>query len=586
MKFLRNVLATIVGLFLFFFLIVVIMVAVASMASEEKITSIDDNSVLDLKLNRPISERESNNPLENIGIFPGAQDGGIGLVQLKEVINHAKTDNKIKGIYLETPFMMAGFATLDEIRKSLEDFKSSGKFIISSSDTYSEGAYYIASVADEVVLTPDMGNLEFDGINIDRMFFKGTLDKLGVEPYVFKVGEYKDYMEPWVRKDMSPKSREDLSHLINQIYDNILHNIAESRKLDYDEVKLISDSALVRKPEDAVRYKLVDTLAYKNDVLKKIRGKIGLDKDADINFVSYKKYKDSFRTTNTSHNKIAVVFASGEIVDGKGDQNTIGSETFTALIRKLRKEKDVKGIVLRVNSPGGSALASDLIWKEVGLAAAQKPVIASMSDYAASGGYYISVACDTIMASPSTLTGSIGVIGMMINAQKLLEDKLGVTSDNVETGKFSDLNNITRPKSEYELKMIQDGVNRLYDVFTTKAANGRHMDKQKLLTLASGRVWTGEDAVGNGLADMYGDLDDAIKLTAKKAGVPDDYRAAYYPVIKPPLEQLLNKLSDEYDTKMLQLKLGNLYPLVMKIQHAARLNGIQARFPYDMQFEF
>ncbi len=589
MKFFNNVLATIVGLILFsiisFFFFALMVSVFSAFAPGEGEVKIKEHSVLYLKLDKPILEREKKSPFQGLNI-PGMEEGTIGLIELRSAIDHASKDDNISGILLEVPYLQSGFTKAADIRSSLEKFKESGKFIIAASGMYSEGAYYIASVADQIIVNPVYGLFEFNGLDAERIFFKGTLDKLQVEPYIFRVGDYKDAVEPFFRKDMSPPSKRHTMHLINMLQDQIIGTIAEARELSPKRLRVLSDSALVQSGEDALKYGLIDQLMYKDQVDSLIRVKAKLDEDDKIPYVSYKKYNRSYKTKNTSKNRIAVIIASGEITGGKGDDNTIGAEKFTKVIRKARLNDNIKAIVLRINSPGGSAAASDVIWRELKLASKVKPVIASMSDVAASGGYYIAAGCDSIIVQPSTITGSIGVFGIMFNVQGLLNDKLGITSDHVQTGYFSDLYNSTRPKTPYELQIFQKQTEKVYDIFVQKCAEARGMTTAQIKAIASGRVWTGTDAVDNGLADMFGDLDTAVKIAAEKAGVEDDYRVRYYPAQKDPFTELLESLSGDMESVYMSYKLKELYPVWKETQKLRQMEGIQARMPFGLNLGF
>ncbi len=589
MKFFSSVLATIVGLIIFsilsFFFFIMI-VSIFSMAtSGGKDVKVKNNSVLHLKLDKAILEREMNNPFENLDL-PGMEEGGIGLIELRDAIEHAENDDNISGILLDAPYIMGGFTKIADIRASLEKFKESGKFVVAASDMYTEGGYYLASVADEIIVNPVYGFFEFNGLDAERIFFKGTLDKLNVEPYIFRVGDYKDAIEPFIRKDMSEPSKRHTTYLINKLQEDIIKSIATSRGLDPKDLQAMSDSALVQSGEDAISYGLIDYLMYKDQVDSLIRVKTDLEEDDKINYISYKKYSKSYNSKKSSKNRIAVIFASGEITGGKGENNTIGSEKFTKEIRKARLNDKIKAIVLRINSPGGSASASDVIWRELKLASKVKPVIASMSDVAASGGYYIAVGCDTIVTQPNTITGSIGVFGMMFNLQGLLENKLGITTDHVQTGHFSDLYNPTRPKTQYELQIFQKQTEMVYEVFVQKCAEARNMTTDQIKVLASGRVWTGTDAVENGLADMFGDLNTAISIAAEKAGLADDYKVSYYPVQKDPLTEILESLTGDMESSYMKFKLKEFYPLWKEMNKIQQLEGIQTQLPigYDIHF--
>ena len=586
--FLRGVLATIVGLFIFCFLALLIGSAIigAIAASGDKV-DVAENSVLHLQLNKPVVERESDVPLSPFELLPGAEGGVHGLMDILKSINHAKVDDKIKGIYLDVQFINAGFASLREIRSALEDFKSSGKWIVAYNEIYTEKDYYLTSVADKVYLNP-VGAVELNGLASEVLFLKGTLDKLGIEPQVFRVGEFKSAVEPLVRTSMSEASREQTNSFLNSIYNVFLEDVARSRNIERNELERISDEMLVRTPDDAVRLKIVDKLSYFDEVQEGMRESLGLeDEDEKINFVLYGKYKKSIEEDKGSgSNRIAVIVASGDIVSGEGDHQTIGSDTFAKEIREARKNDRVKAIVLRINSPGGSALASDVIWREVELASRVKPVIASMSDVAASGGYYIAMACDTIVAQPNTITGSIGIFGVIFNMQNLLNDKLGITTEVVETGELSNLFRVTKPLNEFEKSIIQNAIEEGYEIFTRKAAEGRDMPVEKLREVASGRVWSGIEARDRGLVDVLGSFDDAVKIAAAKAKLEEgDYRLRFYPEQKGLLEELLKKFGDSAEATAGAAQFGDLYPYVKQLKELKKYSGIQARMPFELNIE-
>lgn len=581
MKFLRNLLATLAGLFIFTGFILILFFGIVSAITSEEEVELEKNTVLHLKLTKPIQERETEDPFA--AFFPGATNT-MGLIELREALDNAKDDDNIEGILLEAPWLAAGFATGEEVRKALINFKESGKFIIAYSDLMTEGGYYLSSVADEVYLNP-IGEVEFNGINAELIFFKGTLEKLGIEPQIFRVGEYKSAVEPFTREDMSPENEEQLGVFINNIYDNLLEDISQSRGISKDDLEEISDKYLVRNSKDAVEKKLITDLKYYDEVLDILREKIGLEDDEEVEFVTYSKYRKSYSNINTSKNRIAVIVASGEIVWGKGEKNMIGSSVFAKEIRKAASNKNIKAIVLRVNSPGGNYLASDIIWREIQEAKKIKPVIASMSDYAASGGYYIAMGCDTIVAQQNTITGSIGIFRIFFNMGPFMKDKLGITTDNYGTGEYSDLYTSSRNVTEFERKIIQKGVDEGYLDFTTKAAEGRNMELEEIQEIASGRVWTGEQAIDNGLVDVIGGLEDAIKIAAKKAGVEDDYKTRVYPIKKDFWQELAEGLSGDIKARILEDESGELYTYVEFLNKIKYLEGLQTRLPFEIQFK-
>lgn len=583
MKFLRNLLATLVGLFIFTFLCFVILIGIVSVLSTTEKVEIAKGSVLHLKIDRPIVERKSDDPLEALSEVLGDGQGSIGLKELKEAIASAKSDDKVEGILLEPHNVTSGYAKLEEVREALLDFKASGKFILAYSENYSEGDYFLASVADEVYLNP-LGMLEFDGLSSQVVFVKGTLEKLGIEAQIFRVGDFKSAVEPFERKDMSEASRLQTSAFLNAIYDHYLDKVANARSLDATKLKEISNEMMVTKAADALQHKLVTELRYRDEVEAGLRDRLGIEEDKKIDFVSHSKYlKTLTPTASTSRNRIAVIYADGNIVTGEGSETSIGSDKYAREIKKARMDDKVKAIVVRINSPGGSALASDVIWREVKLAQREKPVIASMSDVAASGGYYIAMACDTIVALPTTITGSIGVFGLVPNIAPFLEDKLGVTTDVVNTGKYSDMYTVTRPLSNFEKAVFQKSVDEIYETFTQKAAEGRGMSLDDLKAVASGRVWSGVEAKERGLVDVFGTLDDAVAIAAQAAGLDEeDYKVNYYPRKKDMIQQLLSGLEENVRVKLLKQELGQAYPYVQKLKGIKEMTGIQARMPYEL----
>jgi protease-4 len=587
LQFLKFVLATFVGLSLFFLLTFVLLLGIAASASRERTVTLTSDSVLELKLDKPIKERGTENPFAGVPLPIGQFSEKLGLDDILAAIRKAKTDDKIKGIYLNVDVLSAGMATVEEIRKALLDFKESGKFVVSYSEVSSEKAYYLNSVADRIYLNPS-GLMEFNGLSSEIMFFKGTFDKLGIKPYVFKVGEFKSAVEPFIREDMSEPNREQVGSFLNSLNDYALRNIAESRGKSYQQLKNLSDSLRVTSADDALRYGLVTHLGYYDEVLDYFRTELGEeDKTKKPNVVSLSKYKKvkASEEESTSRNKIALIYASGDIVSGEGEDTSIGGTTYAEAIRKARLDKNVKAVVLRINSPGGSALASDVIWREVELTKAVKPVIASMSDLAASGGYYIAMACDTIVAHPNTITGSIGVFGMLFNTEPFLRDKLGITIDRVKTGRYSDLPTITRPLTDFEQRVLQQETERIYEDFTRKAAQGRRITQDELKKYASGRVWSGLEAKERGLVDVLGTLEDAIQIAAAKAKLGDDYRVRKMPEQKTFMEELMAGFQDEAQMQKVKQELGPLFPFFQTYKKLESMQGVQARLPFEITIE-
>jgi len=580
-SFFKYTFATILGLFLFSVISIFILIGIGAAAGGEKGVTVKDNSVLKIKLDQEIVEREKDDPFAELNL-PGAPPASMGLYELKKAILHAKEDSKIKGILIEGSFNNIGFATNEELRAALLDFKKSKKFIYSYGEYFSEATYYTSTVSDSIFLNPE-GLVEFNGLSSNIPFFKGTLEKLEIQPEIFRVGEFKAAVEPFFRENMSDANRMQATSFLNSINNYNISQVALSRNLSVKATNLLSDSMKVRSAEDAVSMGLVSKVAYFDQVLATIKKKLGVEKEEDINFISYAKYKkaDKGDEKDVSENKIAIIFGSGEIGSGKGDGESIGSDKICEALRKARNDKKVKAVVLRINSPGGSALASDVMWREIQLTKKVKPIIASMSDVAASGGYYMAMGCNKIVAHPNTITGSIGVFGLLFNAQNMLKNKLGITFDGVKTGVYSDIGNGTRPFTKGERQIIQNEVNKIYETFTTKAAAGRNMSVEDLKKIAGGRVWSGLEAKQNGLVDELGGMEKAIEIAAAEAKIGKDFRIRLLPVEKNIFEQIMEQLGGEAKIKFMKMELGEFYPVVSQIKKLQSMEGIQARMPYD-----
>ncbi|GAB3539672.1 signal peptide peptidase SppA [Pontibacter brevis] len=583
LNFLKYVLATIVGLLVFFFIGILLLIGIAAASASSDEVKVAENSVLELKLDKPIVERDPENPFAELGFSFGSLSSSDGLDQIKAAIRRAKTDDNVKGIFLNMIYVDAGMAKLEEIRNELIDFKESGKFVVSYTDASTEKAYYLASVADKIYLNP-MGTIEFNGMSSEMYFFKRLLDKLNIEAQIFKVGTYKSAVEPFFLEQASDANREQLNSFLNSINNYQLQNIAKARGVEVAELKNVQDNLLVRDPADAKEHKLITDVGYFDEAISFMKEQIGMEQDAKLELVQlskYKKVKDNIEV-NTSKNRIAVIYAEGDIVDGEGDENNIGSRRFSDALRKARMDENVKAVVLRISSPGGSALASDVMWREIQLTKKEKPVIASMSDYAASGGYYLAMGCDTIVAHPNTITGSIGVFGVIPNIQGFLNEKLGITVDHVSTGKFADMPTITRPMTAQEQEIVQNQINQIYETFTSKAAQGRNMSQDQLKEYASGRVWSGTEAKQRNLVDTYGGLEEALAIAAKKANIEDDYRVKAMPERKSFLNSFFSDFGAQTKEQSIKAELGELYPYYKLYKKVSNLQGAQARMPYEL----
>ncbi len=585
-QFLKTTLASMLGFFLSIILLIVLFIFLAAgiifFAGSSKPVSINSGSVLEISLDQPIPERTSGNPFKGFDFGSFEQHRPIGLNDILENIRKAKNDEKIKGIYLDLSTVRAGFGTIEEIRSALLDFKTSGKFIYAYSEAYSQGAYYLASASDKIFLNPQ-GMLDFRGLSSEIMFFRGSLQKLEIDMQVIRHGKFKSAVEPYILDKMSDENRKQVSGFLQATWDHLLEGISKARGVDIPALKRLADNMAVRTPGEALKNKMIDGITFKDEVLSGLKRKLGIKESEDISFVTLNKY---LRVPETSKNstyrrdKIALIYAAGTILSGEGDDESIGSEKLSETIRKASKDKAVRAIVLRVNSPGGSALASDVIWREVALARREKPVVVSMGDVAASGGYYISCAASSIIAEPTTITGSIGVFGVVPNIRELLKNKLGITVDTVKTGRMADMGSLSRPLSPDEKNILQHYVEMTYDTFLTRVAEGRKMKKEDVDSIGQGRVWSARDAKNNGLVDSLGGISDAIALAAKMANT-SSYRIVSLPEEKEFLRQLLD-FADNMETSVLQSKLGEVFRYYHSAESLRDIKGIQARMPYDI----
>ncbi len=585
-KFWRVVFGSMLGFFfsiilvsLLYIVMLISMIATFSAASKET-TSIKNNSVLLLNFDQSISERTVDMPFDMFGNYYGGQ---IGLNDILASLKAAANDPKIKGIYLNSSNVGASPATVKEIHDALANFKKSGKFIYAYSDAYSQNGYYLATLADKILINP-AGMLDFRGYAFQIMFYKGLLDKLDVDVQVIRHGQFKSAVEPYILDKMSDANKEQMTVLSNTLWETIVKDIAAARNISVDSLNAIADGMLCSMPNDALRLGMVDQLAYPDDMEKILKAKLNLGEKEDLNLIGLSKYKKTISDNSKASDKIAVVYATGEISDGKGDNSRgIYSESFIKEFKKAYKDKDVKAIVLRVNSPGGSALASENIWREIENAKkAGKIVVTSMSDYAASGGYYISCNSNYIFAQPNTLTGSIGVFGMIPSFQNFLKNKLGVTVDGVMSNKHADFGRGFRPLDETETAVMQASVEQTYGLFTKRVADGRKLDVAYVDSIGQGRVWAGKDALKLGLVDKLGSLDDAIAKAANLANV-NNYSLVYYPKQKSWYEMLFNN-KDDVDAAI-RAKLGQLYFTYEGIDRVLNRQGVQARMPMEIYIQ-
>ena len=589
--FLKFTLATVTGIILSSIVLFIIgMVTLFGiMAASDTETIVKKNSVMILDLNGTLVERTQEDPLGILSQLFNDDSNTYGLDDILSSIKKAKKNEDIKGIYLQANSLGTSYASLQEIRNALLDFKESGKFVIAYADSYTQGLYYLSSAADKVLLNPK-GMIEWRGIASTPLFYKDLLQKIGVEMQIFKVGTYKSAVEPFIATEMSPANREQVTTFISSIWSQVTEGVSASRNIPVDSLKAYADRMLMFYPaEESVRCGLADTLVYRNDVRDYLKRLVDIDEDDNLSLLGLGDMINVRKNVpkDKSGNIIAVYYASGEITDYPGsatsEEGIVGSKVIRDL-RKLKDNDDVKAVVLRVNSPGGSAFASEQIWYAVKELKTKKPVIVSMGDYAASGGYYISCGADTIVAEPTTLTGSIGIFGMVPNVKELT-DKIGLSYDVVKTNKYADFGNIMRPFSEGEKALLQMMVAEGYDTFITRCAEGRHTTKEAIEKIAEGRVWTGEAAKELGLVDELGGIDKALEIAVAKAGV-GGYTIVSYPEKKDVLSSLLDTKPTNYvESQLLKSKLGEYYRQFGLLTNLKEQSMIQARVPFELNIK-
>lgn len=589
-QFVKFTLATIVGFFLFSLFGFFIIVGIGSaMNSSEAEFEVKENSVLKLDLNREIVENASteDNPFADLAGPFLSNSESVGLIQIISALERARVDKNIKGVYIDVSFPMAGYAQLTEIRDALEKFKKSGKFVYTYSNAYSEKAYYLASISDKVYLNPG-GLLDFNGISVQYMFFKKAFEKLDIEPLVFRVGQFKSAVEPFIREDMSPENKMQTHSFLKSINDQVFSKIAASTKIPVNQLNRIADSLKAYNPKDAEKLGMLK-LGYWDEFEAILKNKLKLKTSDDVTFVklgNYLKAKNPIEKVEGT-DKIGILVAEGEIVGTKGGDGSIGSDDFVKELKKLRDNKSIKAIVLRIDSPGGSSLASDIMWREILLAKKVKPVIASMSNYAASGGYYMAMGTDVIVAQPTTVTGSIGIFAQWLNLDNFFKNKLGITHDQVNTHANSSFMTSLGTMTEFEKSVVQNMVNQGYESFTSKAAAGRKMQIQKLKSLAGGRVWTGIQAKQLGLVDELGGLDKAIEIAAQKAKIKSGaYKVVVYPKAKSFFDEILAEATSEssLEERLTKSKLP-WAKSIWELDRMKKREGFLTMMPFMMEFE-
>lgn len=585
-EFFKYVLATIVGFFAVSIIgfLLMLMVIGAILSSTEKQVSVENNSMLLIDLSNRLVDRAPNDPFENLEIPGFSQIKSLGLDDITTSLKNAETDDRIKGVYLKLSVANGGMATVEEIRNLLQEFKkNSGKTIYAHADQMmmDQKSYYLATVADKIVVHPE-ASVDFRGLGGEMMFYKNALNKIGVEMQIVRHGKFKAAVEPFMLDKMSAENREQQLTYMTSLWNHMLKGISEERNVSVDQLnRLADDVQTFNKGMKAVTAGLVDEAKYKDEVLDDLRKIAGIEGTKGVPVINASKYADVPATdAKFSRNKIAVIYASGDIGMSLGGEMIDGNE-LSKEIRKVRQDSSYKAIVLRIDSPGGTVFDSETIWREVKLAAEQKTLVVSFGNVAASGGYYLSCAADKIVASPNTITGSIGIFGTIPNFGELLNDKLGITTDVVKTNKNADLLTLTRPMTDVERQLMQRNIEEGYDTFISHVAEGRKMSKAQVDSIGQGRVWSGENAKQIGLVDDFGGLKEAIAMAAEIEGL-DEFRTVDLPALSDPFEELFKMGTDNIRARFIRNELGEKYHYYEYLKKMAGFNGIYARLPYDI----
>lgn len=574
--FLASLLAFFVANFVWFFLLIMFFVGAAAL-SQSSTVAVSPKSVLHIDLAESIVDAPVDDPFSEFDPMSMDMQKSLSNMDVMHAIGAAATDPNIEGIYINlTGAGTVSAAMLEEVRGYLNSFKESNKFIIAYGETYSQGGYYLASVADSIYLNP-AGQMDWRGLAMQVVFYKGLLDKLGVEPQVFRHGTFKSAVEPYILNRMSPANRTQMETIANSIWGSLVNDIAESRNLSIDSLNMYATELSAMMPAEVVEKRLIDGLKYEDEIQDILREKLELDADEDVNFVTLGEYVASNPYTETySDNKIEVIYAEGQIVQGRSAKGSLGSTTLAEQLAEARMDEDVKAVVLRVNSPGGSALASEVMWREMELLRQQKPVIVSMGDYAASGGYYISAPADVIIADANTLTGSIGVFGLMFNAEKTLQNKLGVSIDVAKTNPSADMGSFHRGVTASEREFMMKGIEEVYSTFVNHVADGRNMTFDSVDAIGQGRVWTGNDGKRIGLVDEIGGLQYAIAVAAAKAECIDDYMVREAIGEPTGFMAIMDKFSAHISDRKMRKEMGIFYDDYCTLRALMENEGVQA----------
>jgi len=587
MNFIKRVLSTVVGIMVFLGLCFIGLLLIGALfgGSSEDVVQVKANSVLDLRLDFPINDYAGKTIYKEYPFLN--EDDRNGLFNLVNAINYAKTDDKIKGISIDNNFIDAGITQTKTLRDALIDFKTSGKFIVSYADIYTQKDYYLSSVADTVFINP-VGMMEFKGLYTERLYFKDFQEKSGIKMEVVRHGKYKSAVEPFLENEMSDNNREQISVYLNGLWSEMKKEVSEARNIPVEQLNVIADSLLARTPQLALQSNLVDKIGYYDEYINGLKNAVGITADKDLKTVTiedYAKHVAPKLSAKSSENRIAIIYAEGDIMYGEGEKGIVGHVTLNESIKNARDDERIKAIVLRINSPGGSALASELIWREIELTKKIKPVIVSMGDLAASGGYYIATNADKIIAEPTTITGSIGVFGTLPNF-KNLADNMGINAEQVSTNANAVTYSIFETLNESQYKYIKEGIIDVYGLFTKRVANGRNLTIEQVEEIAQGRVWTGNDALQRGLVDELGDLDLALKYAAEAAEI-EDYKLKEFPVFEKNLDEMLETFGlAKAKEQILAEELGEEnYKLIKEVKRLSQKKGVQLLFPFSLEIK-
>jgi len=578
--FFKIVFATLLALVLFSVIGIFVLIGIVSSAASSDKPAVGSKAVLVLNLDRPFNEQHQEDPFATF--LNNNEDDLPSLFEIIQLINHAKADTSIKCLYIQCANNSNGFAASEELRKAILSFKKSGKYVLAYGEVISQKGYYIGSAANAIYCNPQ-GGVEWSGFSSTMVFLKGMLDKLEIQPQIFYAGKFKSATEPLRATQMTDANKLQTGVWLGELYTHFISATSISRKKDSAEFRKLAVNGSIQTAHDAHHYGLIDGLKYDDEIKSILLKKLSLEERAKINFVSFGDYKASVDYKKTGSSKVAVVFASGNIVSGEGSNDEVGSDKFKNLLRKIRLDKDIKAVVFRVNSPGGSALASEVIWRELQLMKKEKPVIVSMGDVAASGGYYIACNADSVFANANTITGSIGVFSVVPNMQSFFKNKIGVTFDGVKTAPYADMGGIDKPLNEFEKRFFQSSVDSIYHTFKTRVSNGRKKPMDIVDSLAQGRVWTGYHAISNGLIDRIGTLEDAIDCAARMAKIKDnDYKLREYPEKKSILDQIMSGYKKSISEQLISTQIGiEELNLLKELKQLKQMKGVpQAKMPF------